>query len=160
MSPLPLLEWFRDPPLAQTIRNSSWLLPTIESGHLVGYGLLIGTILAVDLRLLGLGVRRQTAAQIAGELAPWTLGGLVLTIVTGVLLFSYDPLKFYANHAFPYNVALLAAAVAFHYTAHRKVTLPNTSGVKPLRNRLAAGVSLALWLGVALAGLAISLQPF
>jgi hypothetical protein len=160
MSPLPLLEWFRDTPLAQTIRNSSWLLPTIESGHLVGYGLLIGTILAVDLRLLGLGVRRQTAPQIAGELAPWTLGGLVLTIVTGVLLFSYDPLKFYANHAFPYKVALLAAAVAFHYTAHREVTLPNTSGVKSLRNRLAAGVSLALWLGVALAGLAISLQPF
>ena len=91
--------------------------------------MLIGTILAVDLRLLGLGVRRQTASQIAGELAPWTLGGLVLAIVTGVLLFSYDPLKFYANHAFSYKVALLAAAVAFHYTAHRKVTREGTAHV-------------------------------
>jgi len=158
MSSLPLLEWFRDTPLAQTIRNSSWLLPAIESAHLVGYGLLIGTILAVDLRLLGLGVRRQTASQISGELTPWTVGGLVLAIITGVLLFSYDPLKFYANHAFPYKVALLVTAVAFHYTAHRKAL--NASGIKPGRNRLAAGVSLALWLGVAVAGLAISLNPF
>ena len=160
MSSLPVLEWFRDTPLAQTIRNSSWLLPAIESAHLVGYGLLIGTILAVDLRLLGWGMRRQAASQIAGELTPWTAGGLVLAVITGVLLFSYDPLKFYANHAFPYKVALLVTAVAFHYTAHRKATQPNTSGIKTGRNRLAAGVSLALWLGVALAGLAISLNPF
>jgi hypothetical protein len=160
MSPTPVLEWFRDTPLAQTIRNSSWLLPAIESAHLVGYGLLIGTILAVDLRLLGRGVRRQTAAQIAGELAPWTLGGLVLAMITGVLLFSYDPLKFYANHAFPYKVALLAAAVAFHYTLHGKVTRAGRPRVQLSSEQLAAGVSLALWLGVALAGLAISLNPF
>ena len=155
-----MLEWFRDTPLAQTIRNSSWLLPAIESAHLIAYGLLIGTILAVDLRLLGKGVRRQTASQISGELAPWTLGGLVLAIVTGVLLFSYDPLKFYANHAFPYKVALLAAAVAFHYTAHGKVTRSGSPPVKQMWEQLAAGVSLSLWLGVALAGLALSLNPF
>ena len=93
-------------------------------------------------------MQRQTASQIAGELAPWTLGALATAIVTGVLLFSYDPLKFYANKAFPYKVALLGAAVVFHYTAHRKP------------NQWTAGISLALWLGVALAGLAISLEPF
>jgi len=157
---VPMLEWFRDTALAQTIRDSSWLLPAIESAHLVGYGLLIGTILAVDLRLLGLGVRRQTASQIAGELAPWTVGGLVLAIITGVLLFSYDPLKFYANHAFPYKGALLVGAVAFHYTIHWKVTRPGRASVKLMREQLAAGVSLALWFGVALAGLAISLNLF
>jgi hypothetical protein len=160
MSPSPVLEWFRDTPLAQTIRNSSWLLPTIESAHLVGYGLLIGTILAVDLRLLGLGVRRQPASQIAEELAPWTLGALVLAMGTGVLLFSYDPLKFYANKAFPYKVALLVAAVVFHYTSHSKVTRVGGPHVKLVWEQLAAAVSLALWLAVALAGLAISLQPF
>lgn len=145
---IPFLEWFGDTVLAQTIRHSGWLLPAIEAAHLAAYGLLIGTILAVDLRLLGLGVRRRDASQIARELAPWTGGALALAIVTGVLLFAYDPLKFYANRAFPYKVALLAAAVAFHYTAHRKP--------RPWTAR----VSLALWLGVALAGLAISLAPF
>jgi hypothetical protein len=114
----------------------------------------------VDLRLLGLGVRRQTASQIAEELAPWTLGALVLAMGTGVLLFSYDPLKFYANRAFPYKVALLVAAVAFHYTRHSKVTRAGGANVKPMSEQLAAAMSLALWLAVTVAGLAISLQPF
>ena len=138
-------------PVAQTIRHSRWLLPAIETAHLLGYSVLIGTIVTVDLRLLGLGVRRQTASQIACKLAPWTLGSLGLAIGTGLLLFSYDPMKFYANKVFPFKVAFLVAAVGFHY-----LVFPRVSG----RNVLATGLSLGLWLGVALAGLGLSLEPF
>ena len=160
MSAAPFLEWISATPLNHALRNSGWMLPVIESAHLLGYGLLIGTILAVDLRILGWGVRRQPAAQIARELALWTLGGLILAVITGLLLFTYDPVKFYANHAFPFKIAFLAAAVAYHYTRHRKVTASASANVQSLPGKLAAGVSLALWLGVALSGLAISLQPF
>jgi hypothetical protein len=160
MSAATFLEWVSASPLSQALRNSGWMLPVIESAHLLGYGLLIGTILAVDLRMLGWGVRRQPAAQIARELAFWTLGGLITAVITGLLLFAYDPVKFYANHAFPFKILFLAAAVAYHYTRHRKVTASASANVQSLAGKLAAGVSLALWLGVALSGLAISLQPF
>src|SRR5437870_5414174 len=116
MSEATFLEWVSASPLSQSLRNSGWMLPVIESAHLLGYGLLIGTILAVDLRMLGWGGRRQPAAQIARELAFWTMGGLITAVITGLLLFAYDPVKFYANHAFPFKILFLAAAVANHYT--------------------------------------------
>src|ERR1019366_269876 len=105
------LDWTRDLPLAVTIRNSSWMLPAIESAHLLGYAGIIGCAVAIDFRILNLGLRRQTAAQIAAQLAPWGAASLGLSIVTGALLFSYKPHTFARNAAFPYKLALVHVAI-------------------------------------------------
>ena len=151
MSLLPLWDWLAKTLLSQTIQKSRWLLPAIEASHLIGYALLIGTMVTVNLRVFGLGIRQQTAPQIARQLAPWTALGLGLSLITGALLFSSDPMKFYSNGAFPFKISFVAAAVTFHFTVHRRAMAASTN------LKLVAACSLALWLGVVLAGLSFVL---
>src|SRR5271166_4553341 len=81
--------------------NSSPLsFPILECFHIVGFAFSVGTIALVDFRLLGWGLRRESAAEIARETFYWTLGGLVLMILSGLMLFSSDPDNYYLNWAF------------------------------------------------------------
>jgi hypothetical protein len=109
----------------------------------------------VDLRLLGFGMRRQSVAQLAGFLGPWTLVGVASMIVTGVPLFMSEAVKLSGSSPFFYKMIFLACAVTLHFTLHRKAI---ASSAKPGSGlgKLAACLSLMFWLGVALAGRAIA----
>jgi hypothetical protein len=65
--------------------------PILECFHIVGFAFSVGTIALVDFRLLGWGMRRETPAQIAGKAFFWTLGGLVVIVLSVLMLFSSDP---------------------------------------------------------------------
>ena len=67
--------WLGNTPVAEAINNSEWLFPVIESIHITGLAVLIGTIAIVDLRLLGLVLPRWQVRQLAAELKPFTLTG-------------------------------------------------------------------------------------
>jgi hypothetical protein len=118
-------------------------------------GMLIGTLVIVDLRLLGFGMRRQTVSQLAGSLGPWTLLGVASMIITGVPLFISEAVKLSASSPFFYKMIFLTCAVTLHFTLHRKVTASTASEGSGL-GKLAACLSLMCWLGVALAGRAIA----
>jgi hypothetical protein len=153
---MPLFQWLQDTPLAQTIRHSAALIALLEIIHLIGLALLIGTILMVDLSLLGLGIGRQPVSRIARELSSFTVLGLTIMLLSGPLILTSEAVRCYKTPAFWVKMALLAIAIAFHFTIHRRVTLaePHPKG------RLVASLSLALWFGVALAGKAIAIfQP-
>lgn len=153
----PFLEWTRDTRVAVTIRHSGWMLPAIESAHLLGYAGAIGTAVAVDFRILKIGLRSQTAGRIARQLAPWTAASLALSLVTGALMFAYDPFKFAKNGAFPYKLSLAVAATLFHYGILPRAV--RTEPANPSATFIAA-CSLTLWLAVALAGMTVSLELF
>jgi hypothetical protein len=85
--------------------------PILECFHIVGFALSIGTIALVDFRLLGWGMRRETPAQIASDTSFWTLGGLILMIFSGLLLFSSDPDNYYLNYAFDLKMVFLVLAI-------------------------------------------------
>jgi hypothetical protein len=156
---LPAFEWLQHTPLAQTIRHSAALIATLEIIHLIGLALLLGTILMVDLTLLGLGIDRHPVSQIARELRNWTAAGLAIMLVSGPLILCSEAERCYKTPAFWVKMALLAMAVTFHFTVHRRVALaeppePRTGA------RLVASLSLVLWIGVALAGRGIAIfQP-
>jgi hypothetical protein len=123
------------------IKHSLWF-PVIQSVHILGIALLIGTIFLVNLRLLGLAITRRAVDSLASDLAPWTSAGLVTVLVTGPLLFGADLHRYVINPAFVAKMLLLALALATHFI------LP--------RNRLVAVLSLILWIGVVVAGRAIA----
>jgi hypothetical protein len=158
MSLLPLFEWMEHTPVGATIRSSRSLITLVEGVHLVGVALLIGTILMVDLSLLGLGIRRHPTSRIAGELAAWTVAGLVVMLISGPLMLSSEAVKCYHTPAFWIKMALLLAAVVFHFTIHQKLVRSEGADSEP-RAKLIACVSLALWISVALAGKAIAIFP-
>jgi len=118
-------------------------------------GMLIGTLVIVDLRLLGWGMRRQSAAQLANYLAPWTLFGVGMMVVTGVPMFMSEAIRLAGSGPFFYKMTLLFLALTLHFTLHKKAIASNSGEVSGF-SRLAASLSLICWLGVALAGRAIA----
>lgn len=155
----PLFEWLQHTYLGETIRHSAALIALLEIIHLTGLALLLGTILMVDLTLLGRGIGRYPVSAVSRELSKWTATGLAIMLISGPLILSSEAEKCYKTPAFWIKMALLAAALAFHFTIHRRVTLAEPPA--PRRSAtLVAILSLALWLGVALAGKGIAIfQP-
>jgi hypothetical protein len=136
-------------------KHGQWMFAIDETFHIMALGMLIGTLVIVDLRLLGFGMRRQSVAQVAGYLAPWTLLGVALMILTGVPLFMSEAVKLSRSSPFFYKMIFLLCAVTLHFTLHRKATAPSTREGSGL-GKLAASLSLMCWLSVALAGRAIA----
>ncbi len=159
LSLLPLFEWIESTPVGQGIRQSASLIALVEAVHLVGMTLLLGTLLMVDLSLMGLGIGRAPASRIARELRGWTLAGLAIMLASGPLMLSSEAVRCYHSPPFWIKMALLAVAVTFHFTFHNKVVAQD-----PPAQRLSAVwtacVSLGLWTSIALAGKAIAIfQP-
>jgi len=148
---MPLFRWWGDTAVGATIRSSSALIAITQAIHLLGLTMLIGTVLMVNLNLVGLGCRRRPTAEIARELAPWTAGGLAAMLISGPLILSSETLKAYESSFFWMKMSLLAAAVLFHFTIFRRISraTPPAGGT---RRKLVACVSLVLWVSVALTG--------
>lgn len=139
--------------ISDWIRASTWAFALIEVFHLFGLTLLLGTTVVVNLRLFGLGLKRQSTAQVASDAMPWMLSGMVVTLGSGTLLFLSEAMKCYNSTPFFVKMGLLFAALLFTFTFHRRLTkadLPSLAG------RLGASLSIVLWFGVGLAGRAIA----
>src|ERR1700680_2410353 len=138
---------------ANPLNASELIFPALECIHIAGFALSVGTIAIVDFRLLGLGMRHQTPAEIAKDLGPWTLFGLAIMLLSGPLLFSSDPDMYYLNRSFQVKMVLLVLAIVFNYTIRRKLLRGELS---PGLNGLVACVSLALWTSVIFGGIFIA----
>jgi hypothetical protein len=149
---LPFFQWCEASAIGSTIRTSTWAFAVIESVHLLALAAIGGAVLVVDLRLLGLGLRRQPVAAIAREAQPWFVGSLATMIVTGVGLFLSEAVKCYYSTPFWWKMGSLALAVAFAFTVRRRVTADDPPRLHPLWLKLVALVSLTLWFGVGAGG--------
>jgi hypothetical protein len=148
---LHFLRWLGSLPVADKINDSEWLFPVIESVHITGLAVLVGTIAIVDFRLLGLALRDRPVSQIAADLRLWTWAGILIMLTTGPLMLSAEPERGYGNPAFSFKMCCLLLALVTHFTIHRRATKPGQEGGK-----LAACLSLALWTGVIFGGRAIA----
>lgn len=147
----PFFDWLGHSGVGLTIRSSRVLIALTEIIHLLGLTMLVGTVLMVDMALFGFGIRRHPTARIAAELAPWTTGGLAVMLISGPLILSSEARKCYDSSFFWEKMAILVAAIIFHFTVHRRVARSEPPA-GPFRARLVACVSLGLWISVALAG--------
>lgn len=130
--------------------TSELTFPVLECFHIIGFAMAAGTIALVDFRMLNLGMTRQKAADLADDLAPWTMLGLGLAFLAGGGLFMSDPDLYYLNHAFQIKMVLLLLALILHYTVRSKaVAGPEGSG------KWVAIISLLLWAGIVGGGIFI-----
>ncbi len=154
----PLFQWCEATWVSAAIRDSTWMFAVIEILHLLGLALLLGSLIVLDLRLLGWGMRRQPVAQLARELAPWIRGGLAVMLPTGLLLFFSEAMKCYASPPFAIKMTLLSLAIVSHLIIFPQALRMKDSAHLPRWSRPAACISLVLWFGVGLAGRAIGFQ--
>lgn len=149
---LPFFEWCETLWLGQFVIGSNWLFPVIESVHLLGLALLGGSVLLVDLRLLGLGLKDRAVSELALDARPWMLTGLAIMIVTGIPLFLSEPIKLYYSTAFWIKITTLPIALAFAFTVRARVALADPVHGTARRQQLVGALSIALWVTVAVAG--------
>ncbi len=153
-------QWLNDTRLATSIRESDAVFPAIEGIHVLAITLLAGTVAIVDLRLLGLILKRERVSLIAGRLLPLTWAGFAVMMTSGALLFLAEAAKSYANPVFRLKMLLLLAAglnpLIFHRTIYRSVGEWDHAPVAPWRARVTALLSLSLWSGIIVAGRAIA----
>jgi hypothetical protein len=124
----------------------------IEAFHLVAFAVLGGTVLITDLRLLGVAMRSQPTARIARDTRPWMVGSLAVMIVSGVLLFLSEAIKCYYSIPFRIKIVCLFLAVVFTWTVHRRIVSTDDAVISPVKGKVVALISLALWGTVAWGG--------
>jgi hypothetical protein len=152
MDLLAFFEWCEATAIGETIRNSTWLFPVIEAFHLLGLGVIGGAILLVNLRLLGVGLSSQPAAELSAAAEPWLIGAVCLMFASGVPLFLSEAIKCYYSYPFWVKMTSLLLALLFTFTFQRRVTRSGLTVSNPLLGRFTGTTSLMLWGGVAWGG--------
>lgn len=149
-----------DTPLATAIRESDIVFPVLEGVHVLALTLMAGTIAVADLRLLGLVLHAVPAAEVERRVTPTTWLGFAVMAVTGGLLFASEAADLQHNPAFLAKVLLLAAAglnvVVFQVLARPALEHIPAGAAAPLAARIVAGLSLAIWTCVIVAGRSIA----
>jgi hypothetical protein len=152
MSLLPFFQWCEASTLGTAIRESPWAFAAIESVHLLALSVIGGSVLLVDLRLLGLGLRNQPLAGIARDAQRWFNLSLAVMVVTGIGLFASEPTKCYYSTPFWVKMWSLLFAILFSYTVKYRVVRAGDDQTGLGWRRVVGLVSLGLWLTVGAGG--------
>jgi uncharacterized membrane protein len=132
------------------IHNKVWAFTTIEVAHVFAVSLLLGTIMIVDLRLLGLASAKRPFTGLARQVLPFTWAAFVLAVAAGSLLFISRATEYVASSVFWIKMALIVLAginmVIFEFITVRDVERWNLDAAPPPAARLAGAISISCWL--------------
>lgn len=148
------LRWIESTWLGETTRNVVWMFPTFEILHFMGLCVLIGAVLVMDLRVIGL--LRNISLRQALSFTPIALGAFTVNLMSGIGFFCSDPFRYSVNIAFKVKMALVLLAgvnaLWFWLARHRKLAeLPDGGDADPT-SKLIAGLSLIIWFAVIVLG--------
>jgi len=144
-----ILEAVQTSGLATGIKNSLLLFPLLEAAHVIALGLVFGTIMIVDLRLLGIASTNRPYSRVSADMLKWTWAAFALAVLTGSLMFTTNARVYFDNTFFRFKFALMALAglnmLVFQLTAARRSADWDDSRAAPPLGKAAAVASLVLW---------------
>lgn len=150
------LKSLEDSGVAASIRSSLYIFPFLESVHVMALALVFGTILVVDLRVLGLASTHRSFARMSSELLRITWGAFAVSVLTGSLMFLTNARVYAHNTSFRVKMLLLALAglnmAIFHLTAGKSVARWDRAPTAPRAGRITGALSIGLWIAIILAG--------
>ena len=151
-----LVAFFEDSGLADAIREDDVLFPSIESVHVLAICLVVGSIMAVDLRLLGFASVKRPISAVTRGILPLTWGAFAVAVASGFLMFISNAAKYLGNGFFVAKLCLIAAAglnmLVFHFISARDRRHWDLQARPPFATRLAGGISVLLWIAVVACG--------
>jgi hypothetical protein len=160
VSILDICQWLQSLPWTSGIKQSTWQFPVLESIHSLAIAAMVWPAALLDLRLLGLVMRRRPVSQVAAQFLPWVWTGFTIMVLSGSLLFSSEAVKCYHSPFFRVKLVLIAIAglnaLVFHQTVFPGIASWDKDAPTPWRAKLAGGCSLALWIGVVAMGRALA----
>jgi len=141
--------------ISWTIGGTNWF-PLLESIHVIAAAMVVGTILWVDLRLIGVAAVQYPIATMSRELVPWTWGAFMIATITGIGMFITRAASHVLNPAFQSKMGLLVLAglnmAYFHLKLYKDIAQCDSLAVTSSQLKIAGCLSLFLWAGVMLAG--------
>jgi len=151
-----LVAFFEHSGIAEAVRENDTLFPLIESAHVVAISLVVGSILALDLRLLGFASVGRPVSRFANAILPVTWAAFALAATTGFLLFISNASKYLSNGYFDAKIILICAAglnmVVFHAVGARDMPQWEKLAQPPFPARAAGAISILLWIAVVVCG--------
>ncbi len=154
------LQWLHDTQFSTIMRESIWAEPIVETIHVLTLTLFLGFAVLLDLRLLGVCLRRRKMSEVLQQLNPYLFVGFAIMVISGLLLFSGDPPAFWGTFFFKIKMVFLVLAglnvLIFNATVGRKVAEWDLAPKTPRAAKVAAVVSIVLWVAIVAAGRAIA----
>jgi len=150
--------WLQTTRLSVTIQSSEWIIPLLQSIHIVMIGIVFVSILMVVLRIFGRVRTDQPFAEVWGRFAPWMWTGLVVMTATGLVLIVGEPVREFTSTSFWLKMLLIAiGAGSAALFARRSGALAAQGPVEfSGGTKAAAAVTVALWLAIIFLGRAIA----
>ncbi len=142
-------KWLESTSWGTLVRTSLWAYPFTQLIHFTGLSIWIGTNLALDLRLLGVGKKRGTAAELSEDLFAWNWIGFCIVILGGFLLFSSTATTFIVNVAFRWKLGIfIPLAILWHIVVQQKAKTWGTTGETPAIAKFFGLAEILLWICV------------
>jgi uncharacterized membrane protein SirB2 len=143
-------------PLSNMIQNVPWIIPTVQTVHILSIAIVMSSVSMMDLRMLGVIARTQPLAAVAQRFLPWMWWTLLALLLSGSVLIVGEPMRSLQNPVFILKMSVLFTVVVltllFQRALRRDAQFWEKSRGRRIGGRLIAAVSLALWIGVVFAG--------
>jgi uncharacterized membrane protein len=152
---LHLCRWLQDNSFIALINGTAWTAAAVEIIHYFSMFILVGSMMIVDLRVLGLVARRQHATQLADRLFPWIWISLALNSLSGFLMFAGSAVAYYRNDIFYEKMTVILLAIVANIFVQQKVRKWDHLPAMPTWAKLIAVVSIGLWIGAIVAGVEV-----
>jgi len=145
--------WLAATPLSEHIQDAFWVIPTVQTVHIVSIAIVMTSMAMLDLRLVGIAGRRQTLTEMAHRFLPWVWIALIVLLCSGTILIIGEPGRELQSVVFWIKMSLLVAALILTLIfqtvlRHRKGFWENHRAVAALLG----SVSLVIWIGIVAAG--------
>jgi hypothetical protein len=151
-----LAKWLEHTDLAVSISGSTWAYPFVQWTHFSGLSLWLGTNFALDLRLMGLGRKRNTAAELSNALFAWNWAGFAVALCGGFMLFASAATKYVVNPAFLLKLGVFVPlALVVHIANQQKAKIWGRTSDVPGIARCAGFIEFLLWLCVVTSAVSI-----
>ena len=148
--------WLQNTWFALDVATSDWAYPFVQATHFTGLSLWVGTTVATDLSLLGMGNQYQTPLQLFNALFVWNWIGFCIAVLGGFLLFSASAASYVTNPAFLVKLGfLIPVALILHIVIQRNVRSWGQTADPPRVARVAGSLELLFWVAVATAAVSI-----
>ncbi len=151
-----LANYVSELPTSVSLRESQYLMPWVFVLHVISMCMFAGTILMMDLRLLGIGYMKTPFSQVQRKLFPWQMAAMLFSTATGLALVWGNPLNYVTNIIFWVKMLAMGIAgvnaLAFHFITEYTLVDWDAGQTPPLGAKLAGAISIVLWGNVVIAG--------
>ena len=145
--------WIDSTAMSQMIQNTPWIVPAVQTVHILAIAALMASMLMINLRLAGVVGRDQPLAQVSRRFTPVIWWALPVLLISGAILITGEPARALKNNIFQLKMLLVmgAIAVTLYFAAPLKKNPRHWDGRTGL-GTLVALISVLLWVGIIFAG--------